>query len=922
MLVLIDAFTNELIRDPVIAADGHVYDRSSLLKYFAARKSEGLPIVSPQDPEQPMREELGEAPADVAAALAQLRADGELMRRARKARSVTFKSLEALKVVFDVLDPLSELLAATLEGWKTPVVIVFGQETSGKSSLLERLAMMPLLPRGEDTCTRLPILLKLRHTKEAQLPVLVVRDSATGKEEVRRTVSLAGGQVDVRLEMERVLAAEQGGLSSVSTTRTIEVHVHSPAVPSIDLVDLPGLKLSAGSDAADMPEKAKALAKAQVEQHKGSAIFLVSCTASTPPSQSLGLQLVEELGLQRDTIGVVTMCDNIGKLDMKKLPDRLRQTSGDAFQLAPHGFIGTMTEPIKGEGLSNVQRLEAMAMAERKWFASQPLLSPLLSDGLLTCDALVDKLSSVYARYLRSTWAPQTLIRLNGEIRRLQAKSDALGLPEAVEAPTGPALDKLRAAACRAAEAVLDEAMSGMADECFDSIIKPTVSKLAKPGGGTGLAAMHMAMVKSAMESHHRFVSQARQAFAADASTFKLQRFPAFTEAIVAKLQAQASHERGTFIWREQSTAELVHEAANEVTDWKEACAAERVMIREQMLQVEPVKAKTLEVLGIASESILTTEEVERAVANADPAAALVALLQACAIGARTPVASGIASLADAPPDRSADPMRGALAAAGALPPLVAMLGDGTAEERAAAAEALGKLARNEANEAAIAAAAAIEPLVALVRDGDAQGKAKAATALRNLAGGNDAIVSAIAAAGAIEPLVALVLDGDREGKANAAGALANLAGDDDSNVSAIAAAGAIEPLVALVRDGDAHGKANAANALWSLADGDFDIKAAIAAAGAIEPLVALVRDGDARGKAYAVNTLANLAGGGASFKAAIVAAGGGGLVFGLGAPAMPAAAPTLNHDAPTFPFGFGGFAFAAPAVHRWHFIR
>ena len=746
MLELIDAFTNDLIRDPVLAADGHVYDRSSLLKYFAARKSEGRLIVSPQDPEQPMREELGEAPADVVAALAQLRADGELLK-ARQARSVTFKSLEALKVVFDVLDPLSELLAATLEGWKTPVVIVFGQETSGKSSLLERLAMMPLLPRGEDTCTRLPILLKLRHTKEAQLPVLVVRDSATGKEEVRRTVSLAGGQVDVRHEMERVLAAEQGGLTSVSTTRTIEVHVHSPAVPSIDLVDLPGLRLSAGSDAADMPEKAKALVKAQVEQHKGSAIFLVSCTASTPPSQSLGLQLVEELGLQRDTIGVVTMCDNIGKLDMKKLPDRLRQTSGDAFQLAPHGFIGTMTEPIKGEGLSNVQRLEMMATAERKWFASQPLLSPLLSDGLLTCDALVDKLSSVYARYLRSTWAPQTLIRLNGELMRLQAKSDALGLPEAVEAPTGPALDELRAAACRAAEAVLDEAMGGVADECFDSIIKPTVSKLAKNGRGTGLVAMHLAMVKSAMESHLRFVSQAKQAFAADASTFRLQRFPAFTEAIVAKLQTQASHVRGTFVWREQSTAELVLEAANEVTDWREACAAERIVIREQMLQVEPVKAKTLELLEIASESALTTEAVERAVAEKDPAA-LVALLQACAIGARTPMASGIASLADAPPAQSTDPMRVALAAAGALPPLVAMLGDGTAEERAAAAEALGKLARNEANKAAMAAAGAVEALVALVRDGDAQGKANAAGALWTMAAGDVAIKAAMAAAG------------------------------------------------------------------------------------------------------------------------------------------------------------------------------
>jgi hypothetical protein len=90
--------------------------------------------------------------------------------------------------------------------------------------------------------------------------------------------------------------------------------------------------------------------------------------------------------------------------------------------------------------------------------------------------------------------------------------------------------------------------------------------------------------------------------------------------------------------------------------------------------------------------------------------------------------------------------MRGALAAAGALPPLVAMLGDGTAEERAAAAEALGKLAHNEANKAAMAAAGAVEALVALVRDGDAQGKANAAGALWYLAFGDVAIKAAMEA--------------------------------------------------------------------------------------------------------------------------------------------------------------------------------
>ena len=61
-------------------------------------------------------------------------------------------------------------------------------------------------------------------------------------------------------------------------------------------------------------------------------------------------------------------------------------------------------------------------------------------------------------------------------------------------------------------------------------------------------------------------VDEARGALAADASAVKLGRFPRFIEAIVAKLQAQASHERGTFVWREQSTADLVREAADEAT--------------------------------------------------------------------------------------------------------------------------------------------------------------------------------------------------------------------------------------------------------------------------------------------------------------------------------------------------------------------
>ena len=159
----------------------------------------------------------------------------------------------------------------------------------------------------------------------------------------------------------------------------------------------------------------------------------------------------------------------------------------------------------------------------------------------------------------------------------------------------------------------------------------------------------------------------------------------------------------------------------------------------------------------------------------------------------------------------------------------------------AQAAGALRNLAMNDQNKAAIAAAGGIPPLVALVTSGSDSAKAQAACALENLAP-NDQNMAAIAAAGGIPPLVALVTSGSDSAKEHAAGALRNLA-MNDQNMAAIAAAGGIPPLVALVTSGSDSAKEQAARALINLALNDQN-KAAIAAAGGIPPLVALVTSG------------------------------------------------------------------------------
>ena len=211
----------------------------------------------------------------------------------------------------------------------------------------------------------------------------------------------------------------------------------------------------------------------------------------------------------------------------------------------------------------------------------------------------------------------------------------------------------------------------------------------------------------------------------------------------------------------------------------------------------------------------------------------------------------------------------------------------------------------------AIAEAGAIPPLVALLRNGSADRQEQAAAALGLLAG-NNAVTAATVEADSIAPLVALVRNGRAVGQERAARALANIARGSRANQAAIVEAGGIAPLVELVRNGHAGGKERATEALRNLAQENAAIQAAIVEAGAIPPLVMLVRDGAVRGHQensgtlLAAQTLALLAGGDVANQAAIVAAD-----------TVDALLGTLPLDEEHFPAAcllFGAIDFAAMA--------
>jgi hypothetical protein len=168
---MIDMITYELLEDPVIAEDNHVYSRNSLLDWFDGCTEVGEAITSPLTG-RPMGTSMKPEP-NIARQVEQFKARGGKSLRFNEST----QTIGTLAKIFEIIDPLRDLFAT--KNWQAPALVVMGNENSGKSTLLERLAMMPIFPKDKFICTRMAIRVHLRRGP-CMAPRLDVFDKQTG----------------------------------------------------------------------------------------------------------------------------------------------------------------------------------------------------------------------------------------------------------------------------------------------------------------------------------------------------------------------------------------------------------------------------------------------------------------------------------------------------------------------------------------------------------------------------------------------------------------------------------------------------------------------------------------------------------------------------------------------------------------------
>nr|XP_048278341.1 interferon-induced GTP-binding protein Mx1 [Myodes glareolus] len=283
---------------------------------------------------------------------------------------------EKVRPCIDLIDSLRAL--GVEQDLALPAIAVIGDQSSGKSSVLEALSGVAL-PRGSGIVTRCPLVLKLRKLEPG--------------EEWRGKVIY--DEIEVELfdpsQVEEAINKAQNFIAGAGlgiSDKLISLDVSSPNVPDLTLIDLPGItRVAVGNQPADIGRQIKRLIKTYIQKQE--TINLVVVPSNVDIATTEALSMAQEVDPEGDrTIGILTKPDLVDRGTEDKVVDVVRN-------LVYHLKKGYMV--VKCRGQQDIQEQLSLTEAlekEQAFFKEHPHFSVLLEDGKATVPRLAERLTT------------------------------------------------------------------------------------------------------------------------------------------------------------------------------------------------------------------------------------------------------------------------------------------------------------------------------------------------------------------------------------------------------------------------------------------------------------------------------------------------------------------------------------------------
>uniref|UniRef100_A0A3P9DLF0 Interferon-induced GTP-binding protein Mx n=1 Tax=Maylandia zebra TaxID=106582 RepID=A0A3P9DLF0_9CICH len=326
---------------------------------------------------------------------------------------------EKVRPCIDLIDKLRSL--GVEKDLALPAIAVIGDQSSGKSSVLEALSGVAL-PRGVGIVTRCPLELKMTRKKkgEAWYGKISYRDY---NEELKKP-SLVEKKIR---EAQDKLVGNGTGISN----DLISLEIASPDVPDLTLIDLPGItRVAVSGQSEDIGEQIKRLIQNNIRKQETISLVVVPCNVDIATTEALRMaQQVDPEGER--TLGILTKPDLVDK-----------GTEENVVKIVHNEVIplkkGYMVVKCRGQKeITEKVSLSEALKNEEAFFEEHAHFQTLFDEGQATVPKLAEKLTLELVHHIQ-----KSLPRLDEQIQK-KLKQTRANLDKLSNGPPSDAIERL-----------------------------------------------------------------------------------------------------------------------------------------------------------------------------------------------------------------------------------------------------------------------------------------------------------------------------------------------------------------------------------------------------------------------------------------------------------------------------------------------